>query len=59
MSTQERPQLEFVLSGVPLILAFAEARKRWPQVELGYIGTDRTFSRHYFQEWGNPTPFII
>lgn len=58
-SIQKRPQLQFILSDRSLKTAFDVARKRWPKVELRYIGTDCKTFQHYFQEWGNPNPFIL
>ena len=57
--TSKRPQLECILDQRAMRAAFEVARSRWPNVELGYIGTDRTTFHHYFQEWGNPQYFIL
>lgn len=53
------PQLQFILSGLSMEVAFEVARKRWPNVELGYVGTDRKTFQHYFQQFGNHEPFIL
>lgn len=39
--------------------AFAAAAKKWPGVKLGYVGTGVKSGQHYFQENGNPSPFIL
>ena len=59
MSIRKRPQLQYILTGLSLQVAFEVARERWPNVNLGYVGTDRKTFQHYFQEWGNPEPFIL
>lgn len=52
-------QLESCLVRPSLEQAFEAAARKWPGVKLGYIGTDRKTFRHYFQELGNPTQFIL
>jgi hypothetical protein len=37
---------------------FASAKTKFPGVTLTYIGTDKN-GKHYFQEFGNPIPFIL
>lgn len=59
MAAKRRPPLEFILSDQSLKVAFEVAHKRWPGVKLGYVGTDRKTFQHYFQEIGNPEPFIL
>ena len=53
------PRLDFILSGLSMQVAVEVASKRWPAVRLGYVGTDRQTFQHYFQEFGNPEPFIL
>lgn len=53
------PRLDFILSGQSMQVASEVASKRWPAVKLGYVGTDRQTFQHYFQELGNPEPFIL
>lgn len=55
----KRPQLELILEGLALRVAFEVSRARWPNIELGYVGTDRKTFKHYFQQRGNPDPFIL
>jgi hypothetical protein len=59
MARTRKPTLEFILSGRSLQVAAAVASKRWPGVRLGYLGTDSNTFQHYFQEIGNPQPFIL
>lgn len=37
---------------------WAKAKKLFPNVELGYIGSAPNGDM-YFQQWGNATPFIL
>jgi len=39
--------------------AFEKAGKAWPGVELGLVGRNTETGAYYFQERGNPAPFII
>jgi hypothetical protein len=59
MAATRKPRLEFILSGLSLQVASDVASKRWPDVKLGYLGTDRKTFQHYFQQVGNPQPFIL
>jgi|GEM_PF-1858906 len=56
---QKIPRREYLLEGRALAAAFVVAQANWPGVELGYTGTDPKTFRHYFQEWGNPAPFVL
>jgi hypothetical protein len=58
-TSQKIPVLETILSDRAMKVAFEVAGKRWPNVKLGYVGTDRKTFQHYFQEFGNPNPFIL
>lgn len=54
-----KPQLETILDTRAMAAAVEVARKRWPHVQLTYVGTDRETFQHYFQEWANPKYFIL
>lgn len=53
------PVRSFILMGEAQSAAFKVAATRWPNIKLGYTGTDPKTFEHYFQEWGNPHPFIL
>ena len=57
--SSSRPQLETILDTRAMAVAVEVARKRWPGVQLTYVGTDRETFQHYFQEWANPKPFVL
>lgn len=57
-----RPKIQKLLN--PIIdraafdAAFKAAHAKWPNVDLGYIGTDAK-GNHYFQERGNVEAFVL
>jgi hypothetical protein len=40
-------------------LLFRDAAAKWPDKRLGLVGIDRQTGKIYFQEWGNPIPFVL
>lgn len=53
------PNLQIILMDRAQSAAFKVAATRWPNIHLGYVGTDPKTFEHYFQEFGNPHPFIL